>query len=539
MLSRQLAVALFLSIIVCGYAPHFVSFVGPPYDMYQEGEFSVWKSVTGTISGWSSPPFASGLPSEVVLELKNSGDAAANGVEVQLRYTDWGVGATTWFDVDTQLVDLPPGGKVKVSFFPVFKNRAQVSLEASFTAPPSKDAGPDSGEKLTDRRAAGSEELACDSTCSFTVPMRNDRVEDLAADLRVLCLPEGAETPEPCPAANNVQLVNAPGSIPGESEVLLEIDMDLAEGEALTVVVQERSDPDTVNEVAVRVVRASAVDLLNSPILCCISSVRIRAALGAYLASALSALEKGDAGTALALLRFFLERASALTSAAPSAAEQLCLEKAMHLVSTAARVIATDQTLTPAAALAEGDMLRRGGHHAAAALVFSRAAPFERKELQGRLVHWPDSSLVGDAAGRDWLNPHKWTHVAISHRANELPASEGEGTVTISSEEVQGLKRKLGKKARKHARKATHSMMAAVTGPPTYDGQVHGRCFLFCFLLLYHLSLRIRPSLNPRGRTQQQRRKKTAAFSPTLSPCARNRKERKKKKERKGRWGHD
>jgi len=443
--------------------------------MYQTGEYKTWNSgVRGQVSGWSSPPFASGLPSEVVLELENSGDTAANGVEVQLRYTDWGVGATTWFDVDTQLVDLPPGEKVEVSFFPVFKNRAQVSLEASFTASPSKVAGPDSGEKLADRITAGFEELACDSTCSFTVPMRNDRVEDLAADLRVLCLPEGAETPEPCPAANNVQLVNAPGSIPGESEVLLEIDMDLVEGEALTVVVQERSDPGNVNEVAVSVIQASAVEILNSPMLCCIASVRIRAALGAYLAAALSALEKGEAGSAIALLRFFLQRAAALTSAAPSDEERTCLEKAMHLFSNAARIIAKAQAPAApeqAASLAEGDILRRGGHHAAAALFFSRAAPFERKELQGRLVHWPDSSLVGDAAGRDWLTPHKWTHVLVSHRAGELELSEGGGGVSVDAEQVQALQRRHRRKARHHKRKAVYHMMAAVTGPPTYTGQ--------------------------------------------------------------------
>lgn len=136
-----------------------------------------------------------------------------------------------------------------------------------------------------------------------------------------------------------------------------------------------------VNHVMVDIYHASAVEMLNWPLLCCIKNVRLRVLLESILVQALELIEAGDVAGAIKLLKKYIEKAT-LLECDMTAEEKACVEKAISIVLDAARTLAVDMleetkdvvsvAAKPkiAAKMATGDEMRLAGEYEAACLMF-------------------------------------------------------------------------------------------------------------------------------------------------------------------------
>jgi hypothetical protein len=158
-----------------------------------------------------------------------------------------------------------------------------------------------------------------------------------------------------------------------DSGGMLEISAEVSQDVRVLVTVESTDTTTNTNSTSHVVVDLLSIDLgtiLNQPLLCCVKSVRQRAALGKIMADALTAYEEGDASKALELLKLFISFTTAADCTVDDG-EKICLQEVIAAAIAGGRLIAEEFGKEGLEASADsGDFLRRSGEEEAACMAY-------------------------------------------------------------------------------------------------------------------------------------------------------------------------
>jgi len=346
-------------------------------------------------------------------------------VNIQLSYNDWGVTYKGWQEIGTYTYDIPANGNAEHVFTHIFETRAHVCLEAKVL---NVSSGGNS-DTTNDRTQINWEVVNVGDTINIYVPFGNGADEEIVVNgTEILCMIN--ETFVPCPGRSrgdirmddgdrivvrdpvfpdqeqldpffpdqeqldpffpdqeqllpppNRRLLQsglapflqfAPSTLAPHSEQIATLVVpDIPDG-GMVVMVQAYMNNE-LNHVMINLVKTTVHELLNTPHLCCIKSLRTRLMLEKILRDALAAYENGECKAALKLLRSFIQKAT-LLECELSAAEKACIEKALLKVVDAARMIALElgSSLMLPRYVQDGDYFRRQGVYEAAVMEYAR-----------------------------------------------------------------------------------------------------------------------------------------------------------------------
>mmetsp|Transcript_40343 Transcript_40343/g.95866 ORF Transcript_40343/g.95866 Transcript_40343/m.95866 type:complete len:603 (-) Transcript_40343:366-2174(-) len=305
-------------------------------------------------------------PTAIDLTFGNSGASAASAVEFTVSKNDWGVTFGGWQEIFRGSIDLSvgPGATNSYSLSHVFASRAHTCVEVKIG-----EVGDGGNSNLADDRGQINLEVVhVGNEATFGVPIANKGDEDIVVqNVEPKCVAMKRGSSDHIGAYNFVveiegisrrsgEIVQCPGTVtlnvPGlrddgtlvlpagaETVALLSVAFDPAEEGQMLRVVVEAQDQATGerNHVLVSFSQTSVPELLNLPHLCCIESIKTRVLLETMLAEALEAYEDGAYDKAVKLLRLFIQKAI-LLECDLSPAEKACLERAMAIVTDAARL---------------------------------------------------------------------------------------------------------------------------------------------------------------------------------------------------------
>ena len=168
-------------------------------------------------------------------------------------------------------------------------------------------------------------------------------------------------------------LLNAPEKLEAHSEQLAVLNVSEIAANGMTVMVSANMNGQP-NNVMIQVVKVTIEELFNTPMFCCIKSIKVRVMLETMLVEAMEAWEQGLCKQAIKILRLLMQKMILLLCDLDKE-EKACIEKALLRLNDLARLISIRccgaDPLGPQ--VREGDFFRRAGLYEAAALEYSQA----------------------------------------------------------------------------------------------------------------------------------------------------------------------
>jgi len=244
------------------------------------------------------------------------------------------------------------------------------------------------------------------ANASYRLPIVNDQDEEIAMKLSTRCRVSGEEEPGAC---SNVR-VFAPGLDPATGVIIVppntELDAEIVgtemEGTVEVEVFAQDVASGLVEVAALQFVVSDLEALINSPLLCCIRSIRVRVMLESLLVLLLLLVERGELERAMTVALKFIATVKQLLCDSFSFEEKQCLERAMLTILDTARMMAAqfglDEELSRAPAdstqirsrrlsrrhsiaraVREGDELRRQGMLEEAVVKYKKAPQAARR----------------------------------------------------------------------------------------------------------------------------------------------------------------
>mmetsp|Transcript_105689 Transcript_105689/g.158207 ORF Transcript_105689/g.158207 Transcript_105689/m.158207 type:complete len:369 (+) Transcript_105689:1-1107(+) len=324
-----------------------------------------------------------GINTDIDVLLLNYGNTDTTA-EVELSFNDWGVTYMGWQPIGTMPFTLLANDNDRKTFSHTFANRAHTCLQAVVTDP---GTGGNDNEN-NDRTQINWEVVHADEDYDMWVPFGNGADEEIIVNgTEILCWKNG--TVSPCfpdwqqgePGADgqfeedpNPDVNGAPEKLGANEEVVAVVNMPKIPEDGMVVMLQANMNGQP-NNVMIQVVKTTIEELLNTPHLCCIKSIKTRVMLESILADALDALqEERPCQVAIKLLRLFVQKAILLECDLTDE-EIACIEKAILKIVDAGIMIARKYGThaNKMAYLQEAHFFRRAGLYEAALLEAGKA----------------------------------------------------------------------------------------------------------------------------------------------------------------------
>eukprot|EP00961_Rhodomonas_salina_P233023 3148567-Rhodomonas_salina.1 len=329
--------------------------------------------------------------------------------------------------IGTAMLDIDAGGNMQHMFEHVFESRAHVCLEAKILSV--GEGG--NADMYNDRTQINWEVVHAGESAWVYVPFGNGADEEIVVEgTDIQCVRN--ETVVPCTGTYNYNdyededednyssgyqyqgsgswfgssffrrsadrsrrngvvsqqptLTGVPSTLRANEEVIAELTVPEVAAEGMIVMVEATMNGEK-NNVMIQIVKTSVPELLNTPMVCCIKSIKTRVMLETMLADALDSYESGSSGACKAtikILRMFIQKAILLLCDL-SKEEKACIEKALVRVVDAARMTAIELGQNPdavakikenpdaVAKIKEGDYFRRAGLYEAALMEYAKA----------------------------------------------------------------------------------------------------------------------------------------------------------------------
>jgi len=361
----------------------------------------IWYLGYNDITFSPNPPVIGDVTS-IHVRLGNSGKQPASGVEVTLSWAEFGLAFNGYELIGTQVAaELAAESELLLTFRHVFQSRARISLRAEITA---TDAGGNANTwddvgmvNLNVLHVGG-------NNATFEVPLRNNGDAPLTlTEVSVFCSTYRALTEEDLPfpiewggtrsfvddwqgetafritgtvhfvddwqgetayfktrnkdvrldweecsfktglfASSGEELGSEITLAPGEEQIVSVVADGFNAGGAAWVGLGAYDAATNAWTHAMTLLKpATPAEIFNSPLLCCISSVRLRVLLGRKLAVALITYEAGDIAGALSILRFVASDAEQLNCLVPNK-DRDCLERLLLMVTQLGRLLAKE-----------------------------------------------------------------------------------------------------------------------------------------------------------------------------------------------------
>lgn len=168
-------------------------------------------------------------------------------------------------------------------------------------------------------------------------------------------------------------LINAPATLAANSEQVAVLKVPEIADNGMTVMVNANMNGQ-YNNVMIQVVKITIEELFNTPMFCCIKSIKIRVMLETMLAEAMEAWEQGMCKKAIKILRQLLQKMILLLCDMDKE-EKACIEKALLRINDLTRLISIRCCGADplGSEIREGDFFRRAGLYEAAALEYAQA----------------------------------------------------------------------------------------------------------------------------------------------------------------------